>query len=342
MPDPIDDAQLVARAVALGTEIDLKVILDSANAAGDSGGYRGGTGGVGRDSRGVEAGLEPPILVVDGKNSKGTSKVASKDRLEGAIEFEGAQGGRAEVSPAGVSRAAGDRGPGGQPDMILAVTASGVELRVLRGEIGLGGGKPMWVDLAALDVKSGAGRSFKQPLAKALGLHSKADLPLRVLDATAGLGEDIWLMAALGCDVTALERHGVVAALLRDGIQRARAAFPDVANRVQVVRADAVTYLTKISNNPAPWDVVYLDPMFPGAEDRKTLQRKPLRILRRLVGEDRDADALLPLALQVASKRVVVKRPPRAPVLAGREPTLSFAGKGVRWDVYVVKAMQAR
>ncbi len=254
-------------------------------------------------------------------------------------------------------------------EMALAVSEEGLELRILRGEEGLRGGRPLRVDWSGLDVLSGPGRSLKQPLAKALGLRrrkrrsgdgpqgAKAAAPLRVLDASAGLGEDAWLMAGLGCHVLAVERCGVLAAMLADGLRRAAARWPEIAGRLRVAHSDAGEVLKKLTpvvggagGHPTEavaatasvglgegqvFDVVYLDPMFPGAEDRSAAQRKPLRILRRLVGEDADADALLPLALAVAKSRVVVKRPPQAPVLAGREPTLRFAGKGVRWDVYV-------
>jgi hypothetical protein len=98
-------------------------------------------------------------------------------------------------------------------------------------------------------------------------------------------------------------------------------------------------------------DVVYLDPMFPGAAARKTAERKPLRVLRRLVGDDSDAAELFHWALHVARKRVVVKRPMKAPSLgvgwvervsernppSSIDPDIVFKGKGVRYDVYVVK-----
>ena len=80
-----------------------------------------------------------------------------------------------------------------------------------------------------------------------------------------------------------------------------------------------------------PPDVVYLDPMFPTG--RKAAERKPLRVLRRLVGDDADAGELLAAALRVAKRRVVVKRPLRADPL-GAKPTATHRGKAARYDVY--------
>ena len=65
--------------------------------------------------------------------------------------------------------------------------------------------------------KFGGGKG--QAIAKAVGLN-KGATP-HVLDATAGLGRDAFVLAALGCKVTMHERHPVVAALLYDGLQRA-------------------------------------------------------------------------------------------------------------------------
>ncbi|MEX0777532.1 MAG: class I SAM-dependent methyltransferase [Phycisphaeraceae bacterium] len=240
-------------------------------------------------------------------------------------------------------------------DMLLTATPGRLELRILRGDAQLKGGKAVAVELDALDTTSPAGRSLKQPIAKAIGLKRLKDLPITVIDATAGWGEDAWLLASLGCHVLAVERHPVVATLLRDGLLRAGAAQPAMLSRLSVVTADARHLLRRIARRhedeqalrdlPASMrdflepDVVYLDPMFPGADARKAAERKPLRVLRKLVGDDGDARELFDWALLVARRRVVVKRPNKAPPIreADPKPTTAFAGKGFRFDVYVVK-----
>ena len=58
-----------------------------------------------------------------------------------------------------------------------------------------------------------------------------------------------------------------------------------------------------------------------------------------LVGGDEDADSLLPLALQVAQRRVVVKRSRHAPVLAGIKPGLVMEGESTRFDIYPLRSM---
>ena len=59
-------------------------------------------------------------------------------------------------------------------------------------------------------------------LGKAVGVGKKP--ALAVLDATAGLGRDSFVLADLGCSVTLAEREPVVLALLADGLERARRA----------------------------------------------------------------------------------------------------------------------
>ena len=233
-------------------------------------------------------------------------------------------------------------------DLHLAVTDADddyrLELRVVDAEHPLRGGRGVAADWSQLDTQSGPGRSLKSPLCRAAGLkHGRRPT---VCDATAGLGEDTWLLAAAGCRVTALERQPVVHALLTDALRRAQHFAPDVADRITLPPCvDAADWLTSLADptriiepppTARPFDVVMLDPMFPGHAKRKTAERKPMRILRLLAGEDADADRLWPAAYAAASRRVIVKRPAPPPPLAGQTPAVTHAGKGLRFDVYPV------
>ncbi|MEM1109052.1 MAG: class I SAM-dependent methyltransferase [Planctomycetota bacterium] len=209
-----------------------------------------------------------------------------------------------------------------------------LELRVVERGHPLSGGHGVFADLTKLDTTSPAGRSLKTPLLKAVGLGraGKGGRP-RVLDATAGLGEDAWLLAAAGCSVTAVERHPVVHALLVDALQRAGTVSPDVAAQISVQPCiDAAEFMREKAEAES-YDVVLIDPMFPGADRRKTTERKPMRVLRWLVGDDDDADDLLDLARATATRRVVVKRPRHAPHLAGVNPVATHEGRGMRFEL---------
>lgn len=244
-------------------------------------------------------------------------------------------------------------------DMLLVAAEGRLELRILTGDAQMRGGRALWVNLDAADVSSPAGKSLRQPIAKAVGLKSRSGSPITIIDATAGWGGDSWLLANLGCRVLAVERNRIIATLLRDGIFRACSVQPDLFTRLSLITADARHLLRRLVQKrlsgqsepeelPAQWaaflepDVVYLDPMFPGHARRKTAEAKPLRVLRRLVGDDEDAEELFHWALRAARKRVVVKRPNQAPHLsdpthsAGIKPVVSHQGKSLRYDVYVI------
>ena len=91
--------------------------------------------------------------------------------------------------------------------------------------------------------------------------------------------------------------------------------------------------------NFAP-QVVYLDPMFP-ASSKSALAKKEMQFFQDLVGQDTDADQLLNQALELASHRVVVKRPKLAPYLAEQKPTFSLTGKANRFDIYTRRGFSA-
>jgi len=83
--------------------------------------------------------------------------------------------------------------------------------------------------------------------------------------------------------------------------------------------------------------VVLLDPMFP-ANDKSAAPKKGMKLFRALQTESaRDGAehaALLGRARTSATLRVVVKRPVRAPPLAGVAPSGSLVGRTVRFDLY--------
>lgn len=206
----------------------------------------------------------------------------------------------------------------------------------MQGE--LAGGHAVSVDLLALDVTSPMGRRVRQPIAKAVGLPARKEAglgPPTVIDATAGFGDDTWLLASLGCRVIAIERSPIMAALLRDGLRRAAQVQPDIAARIDLRLGDSAQLLAKLH----PPDVVYLDPMFPTG--RKTLERKPMRVLRTLVGPDDDAQTLFDAARATGVHRIVVKRPLRAPVLTPTTPTTTHKARGLRYDVYIQQPQRA-
>ncbi len=172
-----------------------------------------------------------------------------------------------------------------------------------------------------------------QPLARAIGL--KKHKYLQVIDATAGLGCDAFILAVLGCRVIMLERSPVLAALLSDGLQRLNqhVELIDIWRNMQLIHQSAQDYLQYLEDYP---DVIYLDPMYPHRQ-KSALVKKEMRFIRQVVGDDQDSVELLDLALQRTKQRVVVKRPKNAAALSSQfKPHTYIQSKNTRYDVYIV------
>ena len=168
----------------------------------------------------------------------------------------------------------------------------------------------------------------KELLTKACGLK-KGNRPT-IIDATAGLGRDAFVLASQGCQVTMLERSPELAALLKEALKQLHTSDPSI--QLDLVHCEAKDYLAKLPEEQHP-DVIYLDPMHP-TRKKSALVKKEMRELRELVGEDQDAAELFEIALKTAKKRVVVKRPRTANPLSTKEPNLTLTGKSTRFDVY--------
>jgi 16S rRNA (guanine1516-N2)-methyltransferase len=224
----------------------------------------------------------------------------------------------------------------GPADFALQLSDGGLQLI----DLGPQAPGPVRVDFVegAMAHRRQFGGGSGQMIARAVGVQ--AGVRPRVLDATAGLGRDAFVLASLGCQVGMIERQPVVAALLADGLQRAAGAVevaPIVA-RMHLLQGNAIQ-LMRSWFDEVP-QVIYLDPMFP-QRDKSALVKKEMRLFKPLVGEDADAPELLEAALLLASHRVVVKRPRKAPPIAGSKPAYTLEGKSSRYDIYPKKSLKA-
>jgi 16S rRNA (guanine1516-N2)-methyltransferase len=178
-------------------------------------------------------------------------------------------------------------------------------------------------------LRGGAGRGGS--LARAIGV--KPDRPPDVVDATAGLGRDGFILASLGCRVTMIERAPAIHAALATALQAAAKAAPEIAAaaaRITLLQGDAIALLARLA--PA---IVFLDPMHPD-RGNTALVRQELRQLRAIVGNDADAPALIAFALDAATSRVVLKWPRQAPLPPGLpRPSHCIAGRTTRYEVFL-------
>lgn len=171
----------------------------------------------------------------------------------------------------------------------------------------------------------------KQALLKAVGF-AKGIIP-NIVDATAGLGRDAFLMASMGSHVTLIERVPDIHAALQNAMARAAAeggAYAETIARMTLLHGNSIDLLPTL----AP-ETILVDPMHP-PRGNTALVKKEMRILRNIVGVDDDQTELMKAALACAKKRVVLKWPLRAAPMADiRAPSHQILGKNTRYDVFM-------
>lgn len=160
---------------------------------------------------------------------------------------------------------------------------------------------------------------------------------LTAVDATAGLGEDAFLLAAAGFEVELYESDPVVFALLDDALQRANHddRMASVASRMHAHHQDSIETLTHMTASPT---VVYLDPMFPERQKAAAVKKK-FQLIHQLERPCADEQDLLAAALSACPQKVVIKRPLKGPFLANVKPAYTLSGKAVRYDVLLPAQM---
>jgi 16S rRNA (guanine1516-N2)-methyltransferase len=226
----------------------------------------------------------------------------------------------------------GQTGP--LPLAILAVAADGLALR----QVGVRPPGPLRVDFAAPTLRYRRRAGHNELLGRAVGIAGRPGLA--VIDATAGLGRDAFVLADLGAQVELCEREPVLAALLEDALRRAAGSDdPWLRDCVARMVLHPVPAEQRLLAGPAA-DVVYLDPMFPERTKSAAVGRD-LALLQRLLPGGDDGAELARCALASGCARVVVKRPLRAVPLLPR-PHHDVRGKAVRFDVYEVRPLPAR
>jgi 16S rRNA (guanine1516-N2)-methyltransferase len=184
-----------------------------------------------------------------------------------------------------------------------------------------------------IEPRPGEQHSYPAPkkdlLAQAVGKKT-----VSIVDATTGWAQDSLVLFRMGYQVTCIERSPIMAALIQDGFERL--SQKDWVQKRQLTPpnllvGNAIELLGSLSEKP---DCIYLDPMFPQKRKPSAATRKSMAILRDILGDDLDRQALFDAAMQASGRRVVVKSPDYAEPLGGK-PNESYQGKLLRYDVYL-------
>ncbi len=218
-------------------------------------------------------------------------------------------------------------------DYVLIYADTGLQLKPL----GKGVPGPIQAEFAAGKAQFRRLHGGGELITKAVGMQQKKNV--RILDATAGLGRDAFVMASSGAEVWMCERSPVIHALLLDALERAKnnSELAGIVKQMHLQHVNSLNFIKEIVTEHKI-EVIYLDPMFPERE-KSALVKKEMRIFKDIVGEDLDADQLLETAIAANVHRVVVKRSRNAPVLAFAKPSHVVEGKSSRFDVYAFKKL---
>ena len=173
------------------------------------------------------------------------------------------------------------------------------------------------------------------------------------IDATAGLGQDSFLLAAAGFTVYMFEQDPIIATLLEDALDRAQSdpTLTNIVERMHLFTEDSISALQRLSislsqdkqvqhvSNSQPYltakpDVIYLDPMFP-ERTKSAAVKKKFQLLHHLEHPCENEEELLSAAMNIRPRKIVVKRMAKGPFLAGKKPSYSIKGKSIRYDCYV-------
>ena len=211
--------------------------------------------------------------------------------------------------------------------LVLSVEPDGVKLIFRNMEV-MGDFSGMYTRIRKANLNS-------ELLVKAAKIQGKSSAELTVIDATAGLGEDSFLLAAAEYNMILFEKDPVIFLLLEDALKRAAddPAISGIAGRMKCVEADSITEMGSIPERP---DIVYLDPMFPERQ-KSGLVKKKFQLLHFLERPCEDEKELIEAAFEAHPVKIIVKRPLKAAAIAGVKPTYSLTGKSIRYDVIVVR-----
>jgi 16S rRNA (guanine1516-N2)-methyltransferase len=210
------------------------------------------------------------------------------------------------------------------------------ELKLQRDENGLalvGNGQTLRGDFTKMLPRIRRGNFQSELLVKASKIKG-LDGVTTVMDCTAGLGEDSILLAAAGFMVRMYERDSIIAALLRDSLQRA-IEIPElkpIVEHMELYEEDSLKALSHLNEVP---DVIYLDPMFPSRQ-KSALVKKKFQMLQQLEQPCEEGDKFLQAAIACKPRKIVVKRPLKGEFLGNRKPDYSINGKTIRYDCIVI------
>jgi len=166
-------------------------------------------------------------------------------------------------------------------------------------------------------------------LTQAVKIKGKSHNQLRILDPTAGLGGDAFLLNLQGATITLIEQNPLLATILYYAIIKGY-----FSPSTQIIYGDSQDYLQQLK--PATFDIIYLDPMFNHSKLAKA--KKPMQLVQQITSADNNsqiqAEQLFHSAQNKVAKIVVKRENKQQQLVTTPRPDGVKYGKTVRYDIY--------
>ena len=170
----------------------------------------------------------------------------------------------------------------------------------------------------------------QQPLIKACNIKNINETPVKILDLTAGMGQDSLILSTLNQPLISVERNPLTAAILQTLVYQYLEKKPC---NWRVIQDCSLHWLSQ-KNKPSA-SHIYFDPFF--NKRKSALPKNTMQWTQKFGQQDPETDdnALFALALAHAEERVIVKRDRKACFIAGKKPNQgSIFQKTSRFDCY--------
>ena len=163
-------------------------------------------------------------------------------------------------------------------------------------------------------------------LKKAIGYGGESSK--KILDCTAGLGHDAFILALLGQYVTFVEKNKGLCILFELALENLppTSYFQEAKERITIINDDSASFVDKLFD----YDVVYIDPMF---EDRGNAGRSGMMsLISDYLDDFTDVSDVL---IRSKFNRLVIKRQKQFKQSGNIAPSFILHGKSINFHVFI-------
>ena len=140
--------------------------------------------------------------------------------------------------------------------------------------------------------------------------------------------------------MTSVEKNKYLNFIFKTGLEnffsRVKFGGSEISSRLNLLHADALEIVKNASSTS--FDVIFLDPMYPEKKSQ-ALASGEMQLFQELLNDEiceSATEELIDTAISSGCKRVVLKRPLKAPVIG--KVSYSQKGSKTRYDIYLPRS----